>query len=426
MRVLVLHNRYRQSGGEDGVARSEAETLRAHGIEAVEEAFDNEAGSAWRGTRTVQLACAAAWSHESSRRVRRICAEFQPDVAHVHNFWMRLSPSVHRACQDAGVPTVQTLHNFRLLCTNALFLRNGKICEDCLGKTPWRGVVRRCYRDSFLASAAVARMIVSNRGRDTWRRDVDAFIALTEHSRAKFIAGGLPAARIFVKPNFVEDPGQPASAPSASDVVLYAGRLSKEKGVAALLSAWAGAALGRHGRLVIAGDGPERATLEDQASLLELAPPEVTFAGYQPAPKLHALIEGARAVVVPSIWYETFGRVVIETFCHARPAVVSDIGAIGELVHHGGTGLKFPPGDAAALGEALRTILGDDGLADRLGGDARAEYLAKYTPERNFEMLMRIYRLAIERKGNALPEMLRSFEPATPTVHKEPAEVAHA
>jgi glycosyltransferase involved in cell wall biosynthesis len=269
-------------------------------------------------------------------------------------------------------------------------------------------------------------MIVSNRGRGTWRRDVDAFIALTEHSRSKFIAGGLPADRIFVKPNFVEDSGQPACPPSASDVVLYAGRLSKEKGVAALLSAWAGAALGRHGRLVIAGDGPERATLEGQASLLGLSPPEVTFAGYQPAPKLHALIEGSRAMVVPSIWYETFGRVVIEAFCHARPVVVSDIGAIGELVHHGGTGLKFPPGDAAALGEALRTILGDGSLAGRLGANARAEYLAKYTPERNFEMLMRIYRFAIERKGNAVPEMLRSFEPATPTVHQEPADVAHA
>ena len=338
---------------------------------------------------------------------------------------MRLSPSVHRACHDAGVPTVQTLHNFRLLCTNALFLRNGQICEDCLGKTPWRGVVRRCYRDSFLASAAVTRMIVSNRRRNSWGQDVDAFIALTEHSRSKFIAGGLPADRVFVKPNFVEDSHRPGSAPSSSDVVLYAGRLSKEKGVGTLLSAWAGTELRRHGRLVIAGDGPERAALENRALSLGLSSSELSFTGHQPLGELRALMSRARAVVVPSVCYENFPRAVVEAMTSGRPLVVAGLGALAELVQHGRTGLQFSPGDAVALGQALRAILSDDSLADRLGADARAEYLAKYTPERNFEMLMRIYRFAIESRGNPVPEMLRSFEPATPTGQSELAQVAH-
>ena len=372
------------------------------------------------------MGLASAWSGKSYSRVRRLCEDSRPDIAQVQNFWLNLSPSAHRACQDANVPTVQTLRNFRLLCANALFLRDGQVCEDCLGKAPWRGVVRRCYRDSLLASAAVARMIVSNRRRDTWRRDVDAFIALTEHSRSKFIAGGLPADRIFVKPNFVDDPGPPSGAPSGSDVVLYVGRLSKEKGVGTLLAAWTGTELGRrHARLVIAGDGPERAALEEQASSLGLSPRVATFAGHQSPPNLHSLIARSRVVVVPSISYETFGRVVIEAFCHGRPVIASDIGAIGELVQHGRTGLKFPPGDAEALGETIGTILGDGTLVDRLGANARAEYLAKYTPQHNFEMLMRIYRFAIESRGNPLPEMLRSFEPATATGRSELVQVTH-
>ena len=423
--ILSVYNRYLNRGGEDEVFESEAALLGAHGcaVRCVTEQV-SKPGDIYH---SLELARDTIWSTRWYRQITGLLREVNPDAVHLHNFFPVISPSIYYACRKAGVPLVHTLHNYRFLCPSNLLLRNGSPCEDCVGKRyPWPGVVHACYQGSRLKTGVIAAMLGIHNWARTWHEHVDVFVALTEMARRKFAAGGLPAGRIVVKPNFVEDPGQRVSPPSASDVVLYAGRLSKEKGVATLLSAWAGAALGRHGRLVIAGDGPERATLEGQASLLGLSPPEVTFAGYLPAPKLHALIEGSRAMVVPSIWYETFGRVVIEAFCHARPVVVSDIGAIGELVRHGETGLKFPPGDAAALGEALRTILGDGGLADRLGANARAEYLAKYTPERNFEMLMRIYRLAIERKGNALPEMLRSFEPATPTVHQEPADVAHA
>ena len=423
--ILSVYNRYLNRGGEDEVFESEAALLGAHGcaVRCVTEHVSKPCDT----YHAFELARDTVWCSRWYHQITGLLREVNPDAVHLHNFFPVISPSIYYACRKAGVPLVHTLHNYRFLCPGNLLLRNGSPCEDCVGKRyPWPGVVHACYQGSRLKTGVIAAMLGIHNWARTWHEHVDVFVALTEMARRKFAAGGLPTGRIVVKPNFVEDPGQPASAASASNVVLYAGRLSKEKGVAALLSAWAGAALGRHGRLVIAGEGPERATLEGQASLLGLSPPEVTFAGYQPAPKLHALIEGSRAMVVPSIWYETFGRVVIEAFCHARPVVVSDIGAIGELVHHGGTGLKFPPGDAAALGEALRTILGDGSLADRLGVNARAEYLAKYTPERNFEMLMRIYRFAIERKGNAVPEMLRSFEPATPTVHKEPAEVAHA
>ncbi len=179
MRVLILHNRYRQYGGEDAVAEAETDLLRSRGVEVLRLDAHNEADPRVDLKGALRLALNSHWSSESYRGVREICRKFRPDVAHVHNFWMRLSPAVHAAFRDTGLPTVQTLHNFRLFCTNAQFQRSGHQCEDCLGRVPWRGVVRRCYRHSFLASAAVARMIITNRARGTWQEQVNAFIALS-------------------------------------------------------------------------------------------------------------------------------------------------------------------------------------------------------------------------------------------------------
>ncbi|PYV67296.1 MAG: hypothetical protein DMG97_27575 [Acidobacteria bacterium] len=191
--------------------------------------------------------------------------------------------------------------------------------------------------------------------------------------------------------------------------MLYAGRLSKEKGVTTLLSAWAGAGLGKYGRLVILGDGPDRESFEIQAAALELSPPKVVFAGQKTPAEVLNLIARARVVVTPSIWYEASPRIVIEALSLGRPVLVSDLGALREIVRHQYSGFNFQAGDALALGEALKKIVTCDTLADTLGENARHEYLANYTPERNYETLMHIYRLAIERRAAPLPDHLRSF-----------------
>ena len=244
MKVLLLHNRYRQPGGEDRVAAAEASLLRRHGIRVIEPDFENAIAARGRLRQTFELAAQSAWSADSYQRVRKLCELHRPDVAHVHNFWLRMSPSVHAACRDAGVPTVQSLHNYRIVCVNALLLRNGTVCEACVGKVPWRGAVRRCYRGSFWASAAAAGMIVTNRLRGTWTHQAAALVTPSTHSRGKLLAAGLPRDRIFVKPNSVDDPGEPPSAPSTSDSAVFLGRLSPEKGVDVLLRAWARSKLG--------------------------------------------------------------------------------------------------------------------------------------------------------------------------------------
>ena len=427
MKVLLLHNRYRQLGGEDRVAALEACLLRRHGIDVVEPDFENVIPSRSRLQQTFELAAGSAWSAYSYERIRKLCAVYQPDVAHVHNFWLRMSPSVHAACRDASVPTVQSLHNYRIACVNALLLRNGRVCEACVGKVPWRGVVRRCYRGSFWASAAAAGMIVANQVRQTWTREAVAFVTPSDHSRGKLLAAGLPPARTFVKPNSVDDPGEPASAPSTSDYAVFLGRLSREKGVDVLLRAWVRSKLGAYRRLVIAGDGPQRADLEQLGAGLGLYPPAVTFTGRLAPEAAQRLLRNSRVLIAPSIGYETFGLAVIEAFSHGRPVIASHLGGLAELVDHETNGLSAGPTDVTALSQAFDQILGNAGLTDTLGDNARQTYLRRYTPEMNFDRLLQIYRYAIQQSGNPLPEMLQAFAVAGPSASRlRPAAAARA
>ena len=388
MKVLLLHNRYRQPGGEDRVAAAEASLLRRHGIRVIEPDFENAIAARGRLRQTFELAAQSAWSADSYQRVRKLCELHRPDVAHVHNFWLRMSPSVHAACRDAGVPTVQSLHNYRIVCVNALLLRNGTVCEACVGKVPWRGAVRRCYRGSFWASAAAVGMIVTNRLRGTWTHQAAALVTPSNHSRGKLLAAGLPRDRIFVKPNSVDDPSEPPSAPSTSDSAVFLGRLSPEKGVDVLLRAWARSKLGPYRRLVIAGDGPERAGLEQLAAGLGLRSPAVAFTGLLAPKAAQRFLRNSRVLIAPSIAYETFGLAVIEAFSHGRPVIASRLGALAELVEDEVNGLSASPGDVAALGQALDRILGNARLPDTLGDNARQTFLERYTPQKNFENLV--------------------------------------
>ncbi len=411
MRVLMFHNRYREQGGEDLSVTQETQALEQEGVEVIPVEADNDLPADAGLLSEAKMGWHAVWSLSSYEHAARLCRKYRPDVAHVQNFWMRLSPAVHAACRQAGVATVQSLRNYRLLCTNALLLRNGEVCEDCVGKIPWRGVTRACYRDSRAASAAVAGMIVINRMRRTWERDVDAFLTPSNHSRQRFLRADFPRGRVFVKPNCLADFGEAARPPSASREILYLGRLSAEKGLRLLLEASKRTGLDDIGRLTLVGEGDERDSLQKLAEALELSEPSLVFAGQKAPDEVQQMVRSARAVVLPSLAYETFGRPVIEAFAAGRPAVVSDFGAPGDIVKQGTTGLTFPRGDTERLGEALKTVLTDGAAADRMGRRAREEYEAKYTLEKSFEILMKTYRFALGRRGRPIPKQLRGFEP---------------
>jgi len=382
VRVLQVHAAYRQPGGEDRVVAAEAALLRAAGHEVVAHVVDNPEGA---GAAAAALA-RSTWNAAAARAVRDLARAVRPDVAHVHNTWYALSPSVYGALHDRGVPVVATLHNYRLLCVNGLLFRDGAPCTDCVGRLPWPGVRHRCYRGSAATSAAVAGMLAVHRARGTWSRDVDLWLALTGYARDQLLAGGLPADRTVVKPNTVPDPGPRARPPSASDTVVFAGRLVPEKGVAQLLDAWARA--GRSPlRLMVLGDGPLRAELAARRL------PGVELAGRRPPEEVRAAMLAARALVFPSRWDEPSSLVVLEALAAGLPVVAADVGAVRELAP-GAT--LVPPDDVAAWSAALDR-LGDPAGLDAAGAAGRARWSAAFSPAAGLRDLEGAYARAAAR-----------------------------
>lgn len=374
LRVLVVHNAYQHRGGEDRVVESEIALLRAHDhtVETYSRSNDEVAGMS-----SLAMARQTLWSDRTTREIAALIERFRPDVIHAHNTFPLISPSLYWAAARAGVPVVQTLHNFRLICLNALFLRDGQVCEDCMGQLPWRGVTRACYRGSRPASAALAGMLALHRGLGTYRNKVARYIALNEFCRGKFIEGGLPAERVVVKPNFVDFE---APEPVPRSGLLFVGRLSMEKGIATLAEAMRALP---DASLRVVGDGPEAGLLDGVAG--------VTRLGSQPGEAVRAEMGRALALVVPSIWYENFPRTIVEAFACGLPVIASRIGALAEIGTDSKTGLLFEPGNARDLADKLAWALAHPNEMAVMGRNARGQYEAEFSAEVNYLRLMEIY-----------------------------------
>lgn len=384
MRVLSIHNHYQQAGGEDESTALEVSLLRSHGHEVIEYRESNDRIASMSPLRA---AARTVWSLESYRAIRDTVRSARPDLVHIQNFFPLISPSAHYAARREGVPVIQSLRNFRLVCSNGLFLRDGRVCEDCLGRSvPLPGVVHACYRGSRAASTAVAGMLITHRAARTWSRVVDRYIALTDFVRCKMVEAGLPADRISVKPNFVSpDPGMGRS--GEGSYALFIGRLSPEKGLMPLLEAWREIP---DLPLRIAGSGP----MEEVARAFILhhgLSGRVELLGRQTQDQISELLSDTRVLVLPSVWYETFGRVAVEAFAAGVPVIASRLGAMAEIVEDGVSGLHFAPGDPAELASRVRWALDNPVEWREFGVRARATYEAKYTAERNYQLLMDIY-----------------------------------
>jgi glycosyltransferase involved in cell wall biosynthesis len=378
LRVLVCHNRYRQRGGEDSVCESEVALLEQQGHDvALLSRNNDDVGNGG----ALRAAVDSVWSFDASRSMVESIRSFRPDVIHVHNTFAKLSPAIYWAAAGERVPVVQTLHNFRLLCPQAMFLRDGRVCEDCIGKLPWRGVAHACFRGSRAQTAVLGGMVTFHRAIGTWKNKVTRYIALNQFCRNKFIEGGLPAERIVIKPNFVDFAAPEGGARAG---FLFVGRLSVEKGVAVLADAT------RHvpGAIVrVAGTGPEEAQLDGVAGVERL--------GALNGDAVRAAMCSAEALVLPSIWYENFPRTLVEAFAAGLPVIASRLGALEELVTHGETGLLFKAGDAADLAEQMRFALANPDLMKAMGSRARARYESEFTAQRNYRQLIDIYDDAI-------------------------------
>lgn len=383
LRVMVAHNRYQQPGGEDAVFASEVAMLRSAGCEVATLEVSNDS----IGMGKVKAALGATYSFAGRKLAAEVLAQFKPDVLHVHNFFPLLSPALFDACRQAGVPAVWTLHNFRVGCASGLLFREGRPCEDCIGRVPLPAITHRCYRGSTLGSASVAAMISYHRARGTYRNKVARFIALSDFARDIVVRAGLPREKVTVKPNFVADPmAEAGNSLSVRAGALFVGRLSAEKGAATMIKAWRSLPAIP---LTVIGDGPERAALE------RAAPSNVRFMGQQPREAVLAAMANAQALVLPSEWYENFPMALVEAMAMATPVIASRIGALETLVTHDHNGLHFTPGNVADLARVVGEAFLNPAQLDRLGRRSRATWQATMSPESNLKQLLAIYHEAM-------------------------------
>ena len=326
----------------------------------------------------------APYSMAARKRMTTLVRQDRPDIVHVHNFFPQLTPSIFDAFRDAKIPVVQTLHNYRVICGAATLLRDGVPCEECVGRFPFPLIKHRCYRNSRLVSCVPAAMIGFHRLRRTWHSRVSRFIALTNFARSKFIAGGLPADRIAIKPNFADVPAgvRRNDQPSGG---LFVGRLSVEKGIPILLEAWSGVPA----TLRIVGDGPLGELVQRSAGS------QVIHVGWQERKMTFEAMANAAFVVMPSVCYEGFPMVLAEAFGVGVPVIASRIGGLGELITDGVTGLLARAGDAQDLRRKVIWALDHPQAMAEMAENARRMYDAQFTPDRNYEQLLAVYESAI-------------------------------
>lgn len=387
VKILLVHNEYQEPGGEDEVVEREKALLGREG-HVVSEFRRTNVDIANYGLLTKAiLPLRTIWSRESCDDLSAELQRRRPDVVHFHNIFPLISPAAYYTCKKARIPVVQTLHNPRLLCPAASFYRDGRTCEDCLGRAfAWPSVVHGCYRHSRSQSAVTAAMVAFHRALGTWREMVDLYVVSTYFYRDKFIAGGLPAERLVVKPHFLDN--DPGAKNGSGDYALFVGRLTAEKGVPTLLEAWSHVG---DIPLKIRGDGALRDQVErfSKSGNVQLLP-------RLRREELFDVMKGARFLIWPSEgYYETFGLVAIESFACGVPVITTGLGAMGEIVKDGKTGIHFQSGNAADLAAKVRWAWTHSEALLEMGRAARAEYEMRYTAAQNYGMLMAIYERAI-------------------------------
>ncbi|MDG2014535.1 MAG: glycosyltransferase family 4 protein, partial [Pirellulaceae bacterium] len=284
MKILLCHNFYQQPGGEDKVFADEGALLELHGHQVVRyERHNDDVGSMGR----MELLKKTIWNDRTWQEIGTILERERPEVMHCTNTFPLISPSVYYRAKSLGVSVVQSLHNYRIVCPKAQLMRQGQVCEKCLGKRiAWPALTHRCYRDSLPATAVIVSMLAHHWKKGTWLNAVDQYIALTEFAKQKLVEGGLPKDKIRVKPNFIKS--DPGVGQGKGDYAIFVGRLSPEKGITTLLTAWR--KLKSNLKLKILGDGP----LAQQVATAALEDPRIEWLGHQTMDQVNELIGEAR------------------------------------------------------------------------------------------------------------------------------------
>lgn len=388
MKILILHNRYQYRGGEDTVFEAEFALLENHGHDVQSLIFDNTTILSVKDK--LLAALMALFNPRSAKTLENKIIEFQPDVIHVHNFFPIASPSIFYTADKYHIPVIMTLHNYRLICPNALLYTNGEICTKCINQPfAFHGVIQGCYRESKIQTFVLALMSSIHNNIHTWHNKVERFIALTQFAQTTLLHSSLKidAKQLVIKPNFVEDYGFETN---KEDYALFVGRLSKEKGLDTLLQA----CQKTNFPLYIIGSGP----LESHVSNIAAQYPHIQYLGHTTKKDVISYMKKAKVVIIPSIVYETFGMIIIEAFSTGTPVLCSDTGAMSEIVQNGYSGIHFKTGDPNDLLLKLEWLYCHPNEYQQMCLNARRIYEANYTPEKNYTHLIGIYNDALSAK----------------------------
>jgi len=390
LKILFIHNKYKQFGGEDVVAEQEAAILTDRGHQVKTIIFDNIAISGFFSK--LKISIQSVYNFTSARKVSKSIREFKPDIVHVHNLFFIASPSIIYAARKHKTPVVLTVHNYRLICANALLLRDNKVCELCINKKfPLSGIRYRCYRNSAAASALVTLITGLHKFFNTWKNKIDVYITLNEFSRSKLLHSSLqvPAAKMITKPNFIPDPGETAT--PREDFFLFAGRIAVEKGVYVLAKAFT--EMPEH-KLVIVGDGPERKALQEQCKAYS----NIVYTGALDKQEVKKYMRKCKALICPSIWYEGAPLTIIEAFATGTPVIASRLGSMLESIDDGFNGLHFTAGDPNDLKNKINVFVKETKESAMFYKNARATYLQKYNSDTHYRSIVNIYESLIAAK----------------------------
>jgi glycosyltransferase involved in cell wall biosynthesis len=389
VRILLCHNYYRYRGGEDVSFEADIEMLRSYGHELELYSKTNEDIN---NHGRLALAKNTVWNRKSEDEIAEVIERFRPEILHCNNIFPQISPSVYRAANRAGVPVVQALRNYRLLCANGYLFRDGHLCTECVDRpSRYPALVHGCYRDSRLATAAVVSMQVVHGAIGTWKRRVDAYFTPSAFARELFIRNGFDRNRIAVRTNFVH-PDHGLSE-GCGGYALFIGRISPEKGLRVLLQAWE--RLHSELPLKIVGTGPDEEPLRREFPDV----PNVEWLGSRSSADVLTLLGDAKCLVMPSVWYETFGRTIAEALSRGTPVIASNLGAIAELVADGQTGYLFEPGNADALVAATKALMASEDGYQTMRRAAYDSFKTRFTREKSHKQLLAVYQTAIDHRS---------------------------
>jgi glycosyltransferase involved in cell wall biosynthesis len=381
--ILIVHNYYQVPGGEDTVVENEKSLLIEKGHKVYLYARHNDEIKRKNIIGKILLPIETIFSIKTYREVKKIIKEKSIDVVHVHNTLPLVSPSVYYAAKKYNVRVLQTIHNFRLLCPAATLTRNGAICEDCINNGLGNAIKNKCYRNSLLQTIISTFNLWFHRKIKTYQK-VDGYITLTEFNKQK-LANLFPEEKIYIKPNSIRNIKK-YNNEIKKDYFLFLGRIDDLKGIKLLIKTWKGI---EDYRLLVVGKGPLESEVKEYIEKYNIK--NIELLGFKPKEEVMKIVHHAKAMIVPSQWYEGFPMTIVESFSLGVPVIAGDIGNLSSIIEHRKNGLLFKYNDYLDLEDKIREVIKNESLLEQLSNGARESFEKKYHSELNYKQLVNIY-----------------------------------